>query len=315
LRLGLSANTGSVPRAIWTGSIAFGLVSVPVRMYSAVEEHTLHFNLVHEPDGSRIGYERVCKVEDKPVPDDEIVKAFEYEKGEWVYMTDEDFEAAAAENHRTIDIRTFVPYEEIDPIYFERTYYLAPQDDGEKVYALLVKAMEDAGLAGIAKWVMRDRQSLGCLRVHEGVITLERMHFADEIRPVEGIAPKGVKVAKRELEMAAQLIEQYAGEFDPKQYRDTYRDALCEMIKAKRKGEEVRVEAEPEPEAPTDLMAALRASVEAARGSRRPDRASGKGDLDSLSKEELYERAKGADIPGRSDMSKDELVKALQQAA
>jgi DNA end-binding protein Ku len=304
-----------MPRAIWTGSIAFGLVSVPVRMYSGVEEHTLHFNLVHEPDGSRIGYEKICKTEDKPVPDDEIVKAFEYEKGEWVYMTDEDFEAAAAENHRTIDIRTFVPYQEIDPIYFERTYYLAPQEDGEKVYALLVKAMEDAGLAGIAKWVMRDRQNLGCLRVREGVITLERMHFADEVRPVEEVAPKAVKVAKQELEMAAQLIEQYSGEFDPKQYRDTYRDALCEIIKAKRKGEEVRVEAEPEPEAPTDLMAALRASVEAARGGRRPARASGNGDLEGLSKEELYERAREADIPGRSDMSKEELVKALQQAA
>jgi len=304
-----------MPRAIWTGSIAFGLVSVPVRMYSGVEEHTLHFNLVHEPDGSRIGYEKICKTEDKPVPDDEIVKAFEYEKGEWVYMTDEDFDAAAAENHRTIDIRTFVPYQEIDPIYFERTYYLAPEENGEKVYALLVKAMEDAGLAGVAKWVMRDRQNLGCLRVREGVITLERMHFADEIRPVEEIAPKAVKVAKQELEMAAQLIEQYSGEFDPKQYRDTYRDALCEIIKAKRKGVEVRLEAEPEPEAPTDLIAALRASVEAARGGRRPPRASGNGDLERLSKEELYERAKKADIPGRSDMSKDELVKALQRAA
>jgi DNA end-binding protein Ku len=304
-----------MPRAIWTGSIAFGLVSVPVRMYSGVEEHTLHFNLVHEPDGSRIGYEKICKTEDKPVPDDEIVKAFEFEKSEWVYMTDQDFEAAAAENHRTIDIRTFVPYQDIDPIYFERTYYLAPQEDGEKVYALLLKAMEDAGLAGIAKWVMRDRQNLGCLRVREGVITLERMHFADEIRPVEDIAPKAVKVAKQELEMAAQLIEQYSGEFDPKQYRDTYRDALCEIIKAKRKGEEVRIEAEPEREAPTDLMSALRASVEAARGGRRPARSSANGELEKLSKEELYERAKKADIPGRSDMSKEELVEALQRAA
>jgi DNA end-binding protein Ku len=119
-------------RAIWSGSISFGLVSVPVRMFSAIEEHTLHFNYVHAPDGSRIGYEKICKAEDKPVPDDEIVKAFEYEKGEWVYMTDEDFEAAAEENHRMIDIRAFVPYEDIDPIFFERTYYLAPQEDGTR---------------------------------------------------------------------------------------------------------------------------------------------------------------------------------------
>jgi DNA end-binding protein Ku len=301
-------------RAIWTGSIAFGLVNVPVRMYSAVEEHTLHFNYVHAPDGSRIGYEKICKAEDKPVPDDEIVKAFEYEKGEWVYMTDEDFEAAAAENHKTIDIRAFVPFEDIDPIYFERAYYLGPEENGERVYALLSRAMDDSGLAGVAKWVMRDRQNLGLLRVRDGVIALERMHFADEIRSTEGIGPGDVELDKNELEMAAQLIEQYSGEFKPEEYRDTYRDALCEIIKAKRRGEEVRVEAEPEAEAPTDLMAALRASVEAARRGHPAPARSGNGNLESKSKEELYELAKKADIPGRSDMSKDELVKALRAA-
>jgi DNA end-binding protein Ku len=303
-----------MPRSIWTGSISFGLVSVPVRMYGAIEEHTLHFNFVHAPDGSRIGYEKICKAEDKPVPDDEIVKAFEYEKGEWVYMTDEDFEAAAAENHRTIDIRAFVPFEEVDPIYFERTYYLGPEKDGERVYSLLARAMGDSGLAGVAKWVMRDRQNLGLLRIRDGVITLERMHFADEIRPAEEFAPKEGKVEKKELEMAAQLIEQYAAEFDPSKYRDTYRDALCEIIKAKRKGEDVRVEAEPEPEAPTDLMEALRASVEAARGRRSRSRGNGKRSLAGKSKEELYKLAQDADIPGRSDMSKEELVEALRAA-
>jgi DNA end-binding protein Ku len=305
------------PRAIWTGSVAFGLVNVPVRMYSAVEDRALHFNYVHEPDGSRIGYEKVCKKEDKPVPDSEIVKAFEYEKGEWVYMTDEDFEAAAAENHRTIDIREFVPFEEIDPIYFERTYYLGPEENGERVYALLLRALEESGLAGIAKWVMRDRQNLGCLRVREGAITLERMHFAADIRSLEGIAPEQAKVDKEELAMASQLIEQFRGEFDPTEYRDTYRDALCEIIKAKRKGEPVHAEAAVEPEAPTDLMSALRASLEEAQGRRgrsRP-RGSGNGDLDRLSKEELYELARKADISGRSDMSKDELLKALDRAA
>ena len=304
-----------MPRSIWTGSISFGLVSVPVRMYSAVEEHTLHFNYVHAPDGSRIGYEKICKAEDKPVPDDEIVKAFEYEKGEWVYMADEDFEAAAAENHRTIDIRAFVPFDEVDPIFFERTYYLGPAQDGERVYALLAKAMESAGLAGVAKWVMRDRQNLGLLRVREGVITLERMHFADEIRSAEEFAPKDAKVEKRELDMAEQLIEQYTGTFDPSEYSDTYRDALCEIIKAKRKGEEVRVEAEPEPEAPTDLMEALRASVEAARGRRSKPRRNGNAGLEGKSKEELYELAKEADIPGRAEMKKDELIAALSRAA
>jgi DNA end-binding protein Ku len=301
-----------MPRSLWTGSISFGLVNVPVRMYSAVEEHTLHFNLVHEPDGSRIGYEKVCKVEDKPVPDDEIVKAFEYEKGEWVYMTDEDFEAAAAENHRTMDIRAFVPFDDVDPIYFERTYYLGPAQDGERVYALLARAMADSGLSAVAKWVMRDRQNLGLLRVRDGVITVERMHFADEIRSSDELAPDA-EVNKQELEMAAQLIEQFKGEFKPEEYRDTYRDALCEIIEAKRKGKEIHVTAEPEPEAPTDLMAALRASVEAARRDRAPRRSSN-GDLAGKSKEELYELAKKADIPGRSEMSKDQLVEALRAA-
>jgi DNA end-binding protein Ku len=303
-----------MPRAIWSGSISFGLVSVPVRMYSAIEEHTLHFNYVHAPDGSRIGYEKICKTEDKPVPDDEIVKAFEYEKGEWVYMADEDFEAAAAENHRMIDIREFVPYEEIDPIFFERTYYLAPQEDSTKVYALLVRAMERSGLAAVAKWVMRDRQNLGLLRVREGVITLERMHFADEIRPSEELAPKDAKVSKQELDMAEQLIDHFKGTFDPNEYRDTYRDALCEIIEAKRKGKEVRVEKEPEPEAPTDLMAALRASVEAA-GRRGSSVASDDaGGYEDMSKEELYDLAKEADIAGRSEMSKKELAEALKAA-
>jgi DNA end-binding protein Ku len=258
-----------MPRAIWSGSIAFGLVSVPVRMFSAVEEHKLEFHYVHEPDGSRIGYEKICKAEEKPVPDEEVVKAFEYEKGEYVYLTDEDFEAAQVEGGRTIDIRAFVPYEEIDPIFFERSYYLAPTEEGEKVYALLARAMEDSGLSAVAKFVMRDRQYLACLRIRESVITLERMHFADEVRDAGELAPKRARVDKKELAMAAQLVEQFSGKFEPERFRDTYRDMLYEIIEAKRKGEEIHVPEKPEPEAPTDLMAALRASVEAAQQERK----------------------------------------------
>src|ERR671915_1279295 len=151
-----------MPRAIWSGAISFGLVNVPVRMYSAIDEQDVHFHLLHAKDGSRIGYEKVCKKEGKPVPDEEIVKAFEYEKGEYVRMTDEDFEAAEVDTgHKTIDIRDFVPYDEIDPIYFERTYYLGPQDGGERVYALLARAMERSGLAAVASYVFHDREHLG----------------------------------------------------------------------------------------------------------------------------------------------------------
>jgi DNA end-binding protein Ku len=129
-----------VPRAIWSGTISFGLVNIPVRMYSAIEEHKLHFHWLHQKDDSPIGYQKICKREDKPVPDDEVVKAFEFKKGEFVYMDDEDFEAAKVEGYKTIDIGDFVPYAEIDPIYFARTYYLGPQDGGEKVYSLFVRA-------------------------------------------------------------------------------------------------------------------------------------------------------------------------------
>jgi DNA end-binding protein Ku len=302
-----------MPRAIWSGAISFGLVNVPVRMFSGIEEHKLHFHFLHEKDDSRIGYEKVCKQEQKPVPDDEIVKAFEYGKGKYVYMTDEDFETAAAqaEGFKTIDIRDFVPYDEIDPIYFERTYYLGPADGAEKVYSLLVRAMEDSELAGIAKYVMRDKQHLGCLRVRDGVITLEKMYFADEIRPVDEIRPKKAKVAKQELQMARQLIDSFTGEFKPEKYKDTYRDALRAIIERKRKGKDVHVEPAEEPERVPDLMEALRASLEASGGRRNGKRRDGLGDL---SKQELYDRARKADIPGRADMSKEELIEALEAA-
>lgn len=298
------------PRSLWTGTISFGLVNVPVRMYSAVEERTLHFNLLHEKDDSRIGYEKICKAEGTPVPDDEIVKAFEYEKGEYVYLSEEDFDQAKVEGFKTIDIRDFVPYDEIDPIFFRKTYHLGPQAGAEKTYALLREAMERSGLAGIAKFIMRDRQNLGCLRVREGVITLEQMYFADEIRPVAEIAPGETDVRPQELKLAEALIGSYAGSFEPERYRDTYRDTLCEIIEAKRRGKDVHIDQAAAVEAPSDLMAALRASVEAAQKGRRAA-----GGLGELSRDELYERAKKADIPGRAKMSKDELVEALAGAA
>jgi DNA end-binding protein Ku len=296
-----------MPRAIWSGAISFGLVNVPVRMYSAIDEHKLHFHFVHEKDESPIGYQKICKLEDKPVADDEVVKAFEFEPGEYVFMEDEDFEAARVEGYKTIEITDFVPYAQIDPIYFARTYFLGPEEGGEKVYSLLLRAMEDSELAGIAKFVMRDRQNLGALRVRDGVITLEQMYFADEIRPVDELKPKRASVSKEELAMAEQLIDNFAGDFDPGKYKDTYRDALCEIIRAKRKGKKVRRAPETEEAAPPDLLEALRASITSGNGQARK--------LSGLSKAELDERARKAKIPGRSKMSKDELIEALSEAA
>jgi DNA end-binding protein Ku len=176
-----------------------------------------------------------------------------------------------------------------------------------------VRALEQTGLAAVAKFVMRNKDNLACVRVRDGVLTLERMHFADEVRPAGDLAPEGVKVEKGELDMAKRLIEEFSGDFQPGRFHDTYRDKLCEIIRAKQHGETVQAAEVEEAEAPTDLMAALRASVESARGRRGQARRKEDG-LERLSKDELYELAKEADIAGRSDMSKDELVQALEAA-
>jgi DNA end-binding protein Ku len=302
-----------MPRSIWSGSISFGLVNVPVRLYSAVQEHKLRFHFVHETDNSPIGYEKICKKENKPVPDDEIVKAFEFEQGEYVFMEDEDFQAAKVEGYKTIDIVDFVPYEDIDPIYFAHTYYVGPDRGAEKVYSLLVKAMENSDLTGIAKFVMRDKQHLGALRIRDGVITLEQLHFADEIRPVDEIKASRKRVSQEELQMAERLIESFTTDWKPEKYKDTYRDELCAIIRAKRKGKDVHAAPDVEEKAPTDLMTALRESIERSRGGGARTRRN--GDLAELSKQELDRRAKAAGIEGRSKMTKDELVRALRRAA
>jgi DNA end-binding protein Ku len=280
-----------------------------------VREHTLHFHLVHEKDSSPIGYQKVCKAEEKPVSDDEVVKAFEQSPGEFVFLSDEDFEQARERGARSIDVLDFVPAGEIDPIYFAKTYYLGPADGAERVYALLARALEESGLVAVATFVMRDREHVAALRIREGVITLEQLHFADEIRPVEEIRPERQRVGKEELAMARRLIESGTTAWQPERYEDTYEQRLREAIEAKRRGEEVHRAPEPEDEGPVDLLEALRASVERASGHRKGSRAPGDGDLSGLRKSELVERARKAGIEGRSTMSKDELVEALRSAA
>jgi DNA end-binding protein Ku len=261
------------PRPLWTGTLSFGLVTMPVRLHPAIAEHRLQFHLIHEPDEGPIGYQKICKLEDKPVPDDEIVKAFEIRKGEYVHLSDDDFEAARATGGRSMEITDFVPYADIDPILFARAYYVGPGDGGEHVYSLLARAMADSGLAAIVKFVLRDRQHLGALRVADGLIVLEQLDFADEARPVEGIKPKGQRVSKQELEMASRLIESYTRPWKPEKYEDTYRDELRAAIEAKERGGEVAEAPEPEQAEEPDLMEALRRSVEAAgAASRRPAR-------------------------------------------
>jgi DNA end-binding protein Ku len=292
-------------------------VNVPVRIFSAVHEHKLSFHLVHAKDDAPIGYQKICKLEDTPVPNDEIVKAFEVEKGEFVQMTDEDFDAVQVEGQHSIDLQDFVPYDDIDPAYFAHTYLVGPQEGAERPYALLVRAMEESGLVGIGKFVMRSRQYLGCLRVRNGLLTLEQMYFADEVDDPESILPDALPdVAKRELEMGLSLIQSFAGEWEPEKYEDTYRDALMAIVEEKRKGHEVRRMQEPEEdESPPDLMEALRRSLEQVE-SGRPRRGKSNGSRNgggtaTLSKSDLEERARELEIPGRSKMTKDELAEAI----
>jgi DNA end-binding protein Ku len=302
------------PRALWTGSITFGLVNVPVRVFSAVHEHKLSFHLVHAEDDAPVGYQKICKLEDKPIPNDEIVKAFEVEKGEFVQMTDEDFEAVQVEGRHSIELEDFVPYDDIDPVFFAHTYLVGPQEGAERPYALLVRAMEESGLVGIGKFVMRSRQYLGCLRVRNGLLTLEQMYFADEVDEPDAVLPDALpNVAKRELEMGLSLIQSFAGEWEPEKYSDTYRDALMAIVEEKRKGHEVHRVQEPEEESPPDLMEALRRSLEQVEGGR-PRKRNGNGGAKTLSKSELEERARELEIPGRSKMTKDELAEAVASA-
>lgn len=316
------------PRAIWSGSISFGLVNAPVRMYSAVQERDVRFNLIHKPDGGRIGYQKVCKAEgDRPVPSDEIVRAYVFDDGELVLVEEDDFAAAEGENHRQLQVLDFVPREQIDPIYIERTYFLGPGDGGDRVYALLATAMAESGLAGVVRYVFHTKEHLGVLRVRDGVITLEKMYFADEVRASDGLAPEKAmgEVDAAELDMATKLIGSYSGDFDAGKYEDRYRDRLMAIIEGKRGGATVApAAAAPETGAP-DLLAALRASLEASGGDAGApadadgDRSTGEGtekgdDLTDLTLEELRERARAADIAGRSSMSKAELQRALEAA-
>ena len=260
-----------MPRALWSGAISFGLVNAPVRMYTAISEHNVHFNLLHEKDAKRIHYRKVAGSGTREVPDDEIVKGYEVSDGEYVTLTHEEIAAAHVEGDKVIEIHDFVPLEEIDPIVFERTYYLGPAEGAERVYALLAEALETSGLVGIASFVFHDRDQLACLRVKDGGILLERMYFADEIRDGDGILPdRKRKVDKRELKLAIDLIERMKGTFDHSAYHDRYRERLMAIIDKKRKGEEISAPEVKERNAPADLMAALEASLGEAVERRKP---------------------------------------------
>lgn len=259
-------------RAIWSGSISFGLLNVPVRMYSAVARRNIALREIREKDSARIKHRRVAEGTDEEVPYDEIIKAYELTPGQYVPLTKDEMAALAPEKTRAIEVKDFVGLEEIDPMYFDSPYYLGPADGAEKAYGLLAKAMKASGKVAIARFVLRNKEHLAAIRSDGDVLTLTTMRFADEVVPVDelDILPeKAAKPAKKEQEMAEQLIESLSTDFEPSDYRDEYREQLLALIERKAEGKEiVASEAEaPQATKAPDLMAALEESIAAAQGS------------------------------------------------
>src|SRR5213080_202390 len=248
-------------RPIWSGTISFGLVSVPVRMYPATESKELRFHFLDKKDLTPISYERVRRDDRERVDADEIVRGFEIEKGRYVPLDDEDLDRLDIELTHSIDIMDFVDLDEIDPVYFRKAYYLLPAEGAEKPYRLLVRALEEIGKVGIAKVVIRNKQHLAALRPYEGVLVLETMYYADEVREPEKVDGE-VRLRKPEVEMAKSLVENLSEPFKPEKYDDTYRKELLGLLRAKAEGEALPEPQEEEGGEVVDLMAALRESVE-----------------------------------------------------
>jgi DNA end-binding protein Ku len=254
-------------RALWKGSIAFGLVNIPVELHTAVRDSRPRFRMLHAEDKSPVKFERVCAREGKPVAWEELVKGYEYEKGRFVVLTKEDFRTAALEKTRTVDIRSFVKPEEIDDRFFETSYYLVPAKGGERAYALLREAIRQTGRVGIATIVLRDAQHLAAVEVIRDAMVLTLMRYAEELVDVSAYSfPAATDVRKPELEMARTLVENLADTWDPSQYTDEYRENLMKIIRARMKGREPKLveHVEPQQAEVVDLMERLRRSLQGA---------------------------------------------------
>jgi DNA end-binding protein Ku len=250
-------------RSLWNGTFTFGLVNVPVKVYTATESKSIHFHQVHLPDEARIEHRKICPKEDKEVPNDEIVKGYELSNGGIVELTKDEIAAAAGENAKLIDVEHFVPGEDIDPVYYEKTYYLGAGEKGEDAFRLLRAALEKSGKVAIGRWVFHDRERLVAVRPLDGVLGMATLNFHDEVvDPDELELPSPRKnPTKRELDMASKLVNSLKAKFEPHKYKDTYREAVLEVIERKRKGEEIEPPEEPEREETDDLAAALEASL------------------------------------------------------
>jgi len=298
-------------RAIWSGSISFGLLNVPVKLYSAVARRNIALREIRESDSARIKHRRVAEGTDEEVPYDEIIKAYEITPGQYVPLSKDEMSGMAPEKTRAIDVQDFVDLDEIDPIYFDSPYYLGPADGAEKAYSLLAKAMESSGKVAIARFVFRNKEHLAAIRTSGGVLTLTTMRFADEVVPaseLEEVLPdKAPKVAKKEQEMAEQLIESLSADFDPTAYRDEYREQLLGLIERKAEGKEIvasEAEAPKATKAP-DLMAALEESIAAVKDKgAKPKKAAAKKSKAPAKKAKATKAKKGSSSRSKAKSSK-----------
>lgn len=263
-----------MPRSIWTGSLSFGMVNIPIKLYTAVREERIAFHLLHDQDKVRLKQQMICPDDGKEVHREHMVKGYEISPDKYVILRDEEIEAVAPKSSRVIELQDFVDLAAIDPVYFDKPYYLVPQQHAEKAYKLLVEAMEKTGKVGIAKFTMRSKEYLAALRPTDGIICLETMHFSNEVtaaKDVEG-APRDIKLDTRELNMAEKLIQGLSTDFNPAQYKDEYRERIMELIQKKSHGQSVvtQPQAAQKETRTTDLMAALEASLAKAHKKSAP---------------------------------------------
>lgn len=257
-----------MPRSIWKGAVSFGMVSIPIKLYTATEEKDVTFHLLHKQDGVRIKQQRYCPEHDAVIDWNDVARGYEIAPDQYVILEPEDFDKVPVDTTHNIEITDFVPLAQIDPIYYQKTYYLEPDKVGAKPFALLRAVLQDSDLVAIAKVTLRQKEQLCTLRVYQNTIALETMYYADEIRPVSDLnIPGDIEISERELQMARSLVEMLTTDFQPEKYHDNYREALLELIERKAEGEEIKRPAVAKGKI-TDLMEALRASVEAAKRER-----------------------------------------------
>jgi DNA end-binding protein Ku len=257
-----------MPRALWKGAVSFGMVSIPVKLFTATDEKDISFNQLHKTDHERVRYQRYCPADDEVLELSDIVKGYEISPGQYVVLEQDDFDKVPVDTTHTIEITDFVPADQIDPIFYQKTYYLEPEKIGGKPFSLLREVLKDSRLVALAKVTLRQKEQLCTLRLYNNTIALETMFYSDEIRATDDIdVPEDGKIGEKELKMAKSLVEMLTGDFEPEKYQDNYREALIDLIEAKAEGQEISRPA-PVVSKVTDLMEALRASVENARRER-----------------------------------------------